>query len=53
MAFMCRPSPVFIERGVAGSDAAWAKVTTNITNLSTWSAGFGPEPRWGTYLRNK
>ncbi len=42
-----------VERGVAGADAAWSKVTTNVTNLSAWSAGFGPEPRWGAYPRNK
>ena len=42
-----------VERGVVGSGAAWTKVMTNITNLSTWSAGFGPDPRWGTYPRNK
>ena len=42
-----------VERGVAGSDAAWTKVTTNVTNLSTWSAGFGSDPRWGAYPRNK
>jgi len=35
-----------VERGVAGSDAPWTKVMTNITNLSTWSAGFGRDPRW-------
>ena len=38
MAFMCRPS---------------AKVMSNGTNLSAWSAGFGPDPRWGVYPRNK
>ena len=42
-----------VERGVAGSDAAWTKVTTNVNNLSAWSAGFGPDPRWGAYPRNK
>ena len=42
-----------VERGVAGSDAAWTKVTTNVSNLSAWSGGFGPDPRWGPYPRNK
>ncbi|MEP6609639.1 MAG: hypothetical protein ABJA83_13295 [Burkholderiaceae bacterium] len=42
-----------VERGVAGSAAAWSKVTANVTNLSTWSDGFGPDPRWGAYPRNK
>ena len=42
-----------VERGLPGSDAAWTKVTTNIANLSTWSAGFGADPRWGAYPRNK
>jgi len=42
-----------VERGLAGSDAAWSKVTTNITNLTAWSAGFGADPRWGAYPRNK
>jgi hypothetical protein len=42
-----------VERGLAGSDAAWTKVMTSVTNLSTWSAGFGLDPRWGPYPRNK
>jgi len=42
-----------VERNLPGADAAWTKVTTNITNLSAWSAGFGAEPRWGAYPRNK
>ncbi len=42
-----------VERGIAGADSAWAKVMANITNLSAWSAGFGPDPRWGAYPRNK
>lgn len=42
-----------VERGVPGADAAWTKVMANVTNLSTWSAGFGADPRWGTYPRNK
>ena len=33
-----------VERGLVGSDAAWTKVTTNVTNLSAWSAGFGSDP---------
>ncbi len=52
MAFMCRPSPVFIEiaQKIAVWNGTWA---SNVTNLSTWSAGFAPDPRWGTYARNK
>jgi hypothetical protein len=42
-----------VERGLPGADAAWTKVMTNVTNLSTWSAGFGSDPRWGAYPRNK
>nr|MBA2413895.1 hypothetical protein [Burkholderiaceae bacterium] len=42
-----------VERGLPGADAAWNKVMTNVTNLSTWSAGFGADPRWGAYPRNK
>lgn len=42
-----------VERRVDGADAAWTKVMSNVTNMSAWSAGFGPDPRWGTYPRNK
>lgn len=42
-----------VERGLPGADAAWNKVMTNVTNLSTWSTGFAAEPRWGAYPRNK
>jgi len=46
-----------VERGISGADAAWAKVTANITNLdsgaSPWSAKFQAEPRWGFYPKNK
>ncbi len=42
-----------VERGLPGADAAWSKVVANVTNLSTWSAGFGADPRWGAYPRNK
>ena len=42
-----------VERKVAGADAAWSKVMNNVINLSAWSAGFGPDPRWGAYPRNK
>ena len=42
-----------VERRLPGADAAWTKVVNNVTNLSTWSAGFGADPRWGAYPRNK
>lgn len=42
-----------VERGVPGADTAWTKFTSNITNLSSWSAGFADQPRWGSYPRNK
>lgn len=42
-----------VERGLPGAEAAWDKVMANVTNLSTWSAGFAAEPRWGAYPRNK
>jgi hypothetical protein len=42
-----------VERGLPGADAAWSKVTTNVTNLTTWSQGFADDPRWGAYPRNK
>ncbi|MCS6945906.1 MAG: hypothetical protein RMK97_10935 [Sutterellaceae bacterium] len=42
-----------VERNVPGADAAWNKVTGNVTNLASWSAGFANDPRWGVYPRNK
>ncbi|MCS6945217.1 MAG: hypothetical protein RMK97_07385, partial [Sutterellaceae bacterium] len=42
-----------VERNVPGAEAAWNKVIGNVTNLASWSAGFGNDPRWGIYPRNK
>lgn len=42
-----------VERNVAGADAAWSRVNSGITNLSAWGDGFGSDPRWGAYPRNK
>jgi hypothetical protein len=42
-----------VERGVPGADAAWATVTSNVTNLAQWRQGFASDPRQGTYPRNK
>jgi hypothetical protein len=42
-----------VERDLPGADAAWDKVTTGITNLSTWSNGFVKEPRYNRYPRNR
>ena len=42
-----------VERNIPGADAAWDRVTKNITNLTSWSDGFIAEPRWGAYPRNK
>jgi hypothetical protein len=44
---------VSVERGVPGAEAAWTRVTTNLTNLSTWADGFVAEPRYSRYPRNK
>jgi hypothetical protein len=44
---------VAVERGVEGADAAWSKVTSNITNLASWSNGFAAEPRYNRYPRNR
>lgn len=41
-----------VERGVPGASQAWATVQANVTNLSTFRAGFGAEPRWGSWPRN-
>lgn len=41
-----------VERGVPGAATAWAHVQANITHLSTWRAGFGAEPQWGSTPRN-
>jgi hypothetical protein len=41
-----------VERGVPGADTAWTKVQDNVTNLSTWRAGFASDPRWGTFPRS-
>jgi len=39
------------ERGVPGVDAAWSRVTTDLTNLETWKTGFADEPRYNRYPR--
>ncbi len=44
---------VAVERGVAGADAAWTKVTSELTNLDQWSQSFAEEPRYGRYPRNR
>jgi hypothetical protein len=41
-----------VERDIAGASAAWSKVQTNVTSLSTWRNGFAAEPRWGFAPRN-
>ena len=51
--YFCAALVAAVERGLVGSDGAWTKVTTNVTNLSAWSAGFGSDPRRGAYPRNK
>lgn len=40
-----------VERGVPGAATAWSTVQSNITNLSSWRAGFGTDPRWGSTPR--
>ena len=42
-----------VERNVPGADSAWNKVTTELTNLTSWSGGFAAEPRYNRYPRNK
>jgi hypothetical protein len=37
-----------VERGIPGSRQAWATVTSQVTNLSTWLTGFQAEPRYGS-----
>lgn len=37
-----------VERDVAGAALAWWTVVQNVTDLATWRAGFGTEPRWGS-----
>lgn len=39
------------ERGVSGVDAAWTRVTTDLTNLHEWKTGFSNEPRYNRYPR--
>lgn len=41
-----------VEREVSGASAAWATVKNNVSNLSTWRAGFTSRPRWGSWPRN-
>lgn len=40
-----------VEIGATGAEQAWSTVQANITNLSTWLAGFGNDPRWGCVPR--
>lgn len=40
------------ERGISGASTAWSTVVANISNLSTWRAGFATDPRWGSYPRD-
>jgi hypothetical protein len=42
-----------VERNLPGADTAWNTVLANVTNLASWSNGFGNDPRWGVYPRNK
>jgi len=42
-----------VERDIPGAAAAWTRVTTGISNLSTWADGFTTDPRWGSFPRNK
>jgi hypothetical protein len=42
---------VAVERHVPGADAAWTRVTTDLTNLDTWRTGFADEPRYNRYPR--
>lgn len=37
------------ERGVSGADTAVDTVVNGITDLTTWRAGFGSDPRWGAW----
>ena len=41
-----------VERGVAGAEAAWATVQSNLTTLNTWRQGFATDPRYGYAPRN-
>lgn len=52
-----------VERDVPGAAAAWqtvtgftstgSRTTPGIANLDTWRQGFGREPRWGAFPRNR
>jgi hypothetical protein len=42
-----------VERNVPGADAAWNKVTSEVTNLDRWADGFATEPRYNRYPRNR
>jgi hypothetical protein len=38
---------IAVERNLAGSALAWARVQAGVTNLATWLNGFITDPRWG------
>lgn len=40
-----------VERGVTDAGTAYDAVLTNVTNYSTWRAGFGFDPRFGSVPR--
>ncbi len=40
------------ERGVAGSTAAWNRVTNGISNLQSWLDGFSQNPIYNRWPRN-
>jgi len=40
-----------VERGVTDAATAWQTVEANITNWTTWRAGFAADPRWGSAPR--
>ena len=41
-----------VERSVPNAATAWNTVQANVTNLTTFRAAFGGDPRWGAYPRN-